>query len=90
MFRSIRVPRARDKLLRPLEQRFHWNHVSDFRLLVVVMACMWGRRNVAHRYRSLDVAAHRTRVHHFGLVEWWEPAAALRQKAHERLCTWQP
>jgi hypothetical protein len=65
MFRTIRVPLALDKFFRPLERHFHWNHFSYFRLLVVVVACMWGRRNVANLYRYLDVKHHRTRFNNF-------------------------
>src|SRR6266550_1946723 len=85
MFRIMRVPLTPDKFVRPLERHFHWNHFSDFRLLVVAVACMWGRRNVATLYRYLDVAHHRPRVNNFFLVARWDPAAALRQTAHELL-----
>lgn len=51
MFRLRRVPLALDKCFRPLEQPFHWHHFSDFRWLVVVIACLWGRRHVANLYR---------------------------------------
>ena len=51
MFRIIRVPRALDKFFPPLERHVHWNHFSDFRLLVVAIACVWGRRHVANLYR---------------------------------------
>jgi hypothetical protein len=90
MFRIIRVPLPLDKFFRPLEQHFHWNHFSYFRLLVVVIAYMWGRRNVANLYRYLDVEHHRTRFNNFFLIERWDPAAALRQKAHELLLAFQP
>jgi Transposase DDE domain len=90
MFRLIRVPLALDKFFRPLERHVHWNHCRYFRLLVVAVACMWGRRNVANLYRSLDVEHHRTRFTHFFLVERWDPAAALRQKAQELLLALPP
>jgi SRSO17 transposase len=90
MFRLIRVPRALDKFFRPLERHLYWNHFSYFRLLVVAVACMWGRRNVANLYRYLDVEHHRTRFNNFFLVERWDPTAALRQKAHELLLALHP
>jgi hypothetical protein len=83
MFRLIRVPLALDQFFQPVEQHVHWNHCSSFRWLVVVIAGMWGRRPVANRYRDLEGEHHRTRVHNFFLVERWDPAAVLRQKAHE-------
>jgi SRSO17 transposase len=51
----------------------------------VAIACLWGRRSVAHLYRDLDAEHHRTRFNNFFLVERWDPAAALRQKARELL-----
>jgi DDE superfamily endonuclease len=51
MFRIIRVPAVLEKFFGPLRSHFHWNHWFYFRLLVVAMACMWGRRNVANLYR---------------------------------------
>jgi SRSO17 transposase len=61
-----------------------------FRLLVVAMAWMWGRRNVANLYRYLDAEHHRTRFNNFFLVERWDPEAALRQKAQELLRSLHP
>jgi len=62
MFRIIRVPAGLDNFFQSLEQCFHWNHFSYFRLLVVTIAFMWGRRNVANLYRYLEAPSHRTRV----------------------------
>lgn len=90
MFRIIRVPASLDKFFDPLRSHFHWNHGRYFRLLVVAMAFMWGRRNVANLYRYLDVAPHRTRFNNFFLVERWDPEAALRQKAQELLRALRP
>jgi hypothetical protein len=61
-----------------------------FRLLVVAMACMWGRRNVSNLYRYLEVEHHRTRFNNFFLVERWDPEAALRQKALDLLRALRP
>lgn len=61
-----------------------------FRLLVLTMAVMWGRRNVAHVHRYLDAAPHRTRFNNFFLVERWDPEAALRQKASALLPSLHP
>ena len=46
MFRIIRVPPALDTFFQPLRGHFHWDHFTYFRLLVVTIAFMWGRRNV--------------------------------------------
>jgi hypothetical protein len=90
MFRIIRVPAILDKFFDPLRSHFHWNHWMYFRLLVVAMAFMWGRRNVANLYRYLDGEHHRTRFNNFFLVERWDPEAALRQKAQELLRALRP
>src|SRR5215216_7983940 len=90
MFRIIRVPAILDKFFDPLRSHFHWNHWMYFRLLVVAMAFMWGRRNVANLYRYLDGEHHRTRFNNFVLVERWDPEAALRQKAQELLRALRP
>ena len=90
MFRIIRVPPSLDKFFRPLQGHFHWDHFTYFRLLVLTIAVMWGRRNVANLYRYLEAAHHRTRFNNFFLVERWDPAAALRQKAQDLLRTLRP
>jgi hypothetical protein len=90
MFRIIRVPAALDKFFGPLRCHFHWNHWTYFCLLVLAVACMWGRRNVANLYRYLDAEHHRTRFNNFFLIERWDPQAALRQKAHELLQALHP
>jgi hypothetical protein len=90
MFRIIRIPPALDKFFRTLQPHFHWDHGTYFRLLVVAMAVMWGRRNVANLYRYLEAPYHRTRFNNFFLVERWDPEAALRQKAQELLRALRP
>lgn len=90
MFRIIRVPPSLDKFFRPLQGHFHWDHFTYFRLLVLTIAVMWGRRNVANLYRYVDAAHHRTRFNNFFLVERWDPAAALRQKAQDLLRVLRP
>jgi DDE superfamily endonuclease len=85
MFRIIRVPRTLDEFFRPLHGYFQWGHFEYFRLLVLVMACAWGRHHVANLYRYLEAQHHRTRFNNFLLVQRWGPAAALRQKAQELL-----
>jgi hypothetical protein len=90
MFRIVRVPASLDKFFLTLRPRFHWAHFDYFRLLVLVMAFAWGRRNVTNLYRYLDGQPHRTRFNNFFLVQRWDPEAALRQKARELLQTLHP
>ena len=81
MFRIIRVPPSLDKFFPPLRGHFHWDHFAYFRLVVLTIAFMWGRRNVANPYRYLDAEHHRPRFNNFFLAERWDPEAALRQQA---------
>ena len=90
MFRIIRVPPSLDNFFRPLKGHFHWDHFGYFRLLVLAIACMWGRRNVTNLYRYLDTAPHRTRFNNFFLVERWDPEAVLRQQAQTLLRSLHP
>jgi SRSO17 transposase len=90
MFRIVRVPASLDQFFRTLRPRFHWDHFDYFCLLVVAIAFMWGRRNVANLYRYLDAQHHRTRFNNFFLVQRWDPEAALRQKARELLRALHP
>jgi SRSO17 transposase len=90
MFRIIRVPPTLDKFFRPLKGHVHWDHFTYFRLLVLAIAVMWGRRHVANLYRYLDAEPHRTRFNNFFLVERWDPEAALRYKAQELLRALRP
>ena len=83
MFRLIRVPPSLDQLFRPWNGSFHGDHCTSFRLLVVGMAVMWGRRHVANLDRDLEAKPHRPRFHQFLLVARWAPVAALRQQAQE-------
>jgi DDE family transposase len=85
MCRIRRVPATLDKCFCTLPPCFHGDHFAYFRLLVLVIAMAWGRRHVANLYRSMDATHHRTRFKNFFLVARWDPAAALRQKAQERL-----
>jgi SRSO17 transposase len=90
MFRIIRVPPILDQFFRPLQPCFHWDHGAYFRLLVLVIAFAWGRRNVANLYRYLDPIHHRSRFNNFFLVSRWDAEAALRQKAQELLRSCRP
>jgi hypothetical protein len=90
MFRIIRVPAVLDKFFGPLRPHVHWNHWLSFRLLVLAMACMWGRRTVTTLYRDLEVEPHRTRFNNCFLVERWDPDAALRQQAQAWLRALRP
>jgi hypothetical protein len=90
MFRIVRVPPALDQFFRPLKPHFRWDHWAYFRLLVLVMAFAWGRRNGSNLYRYLDAPQHRTRFNNFFLVQRWDPQAALRQQARELLPALHP
>ena len=90
MFRIVRIPARLDTFFHPLQSCFHWDHFTYFRLLVLAMAAMWGRRTVANLYRYLEAEHHRTRFNNFFLVERWDPEAALRQQAQAWLRALRP
>jgi hypothetical protein len=90
MFRIVRIPPSLDTFFHPLQSCFHWDHFTYFRLLVLAMAAMWGRRNVANLYRYLEAEHHRTRFNNFFLVKRWDPEAALRQQAQALLRALRP
>jgi SRSO17 transposase len=90
MCRILRVPPSLDKCFQPLQGHFHWDQFADFRLVVLTIACMWGRRNVANLHRYLDTEHHRTRVNNFLLVERWDPDVALGQQAQALLRSLRP
>jgi hypothetical protein len=68
----------------------HGHHWLYFRLLVLAMACMGGRRTVTNLYRSLEVEPHWTRFNNCFLVARWDPEAALRQQAQAWLRALRP
>jgi hypothetical protein len=88
--RLIRVPATMDKFFQPLERHFHWHQCTYCRVLVVTIACMWGRRNVAPLSRHLEAPSHRTRVTTCCVVERWAPEAVLRQTTQELLRALHP
>jgi hypothetical protein len=90
MVRLIRVPAGLDNFFHSLAQGFHGHHCSDFRLLVVPIAVMWGRRHVANLERELEAPSPRPRVPNFCVVARGDPEAARRQKAHELLRALHP
>lgn len=44
---SYAFPSALDKFLHPLTEHFHWDHFTSFRLLVVIIAFLWGRTTLS-------------------------------------------
>jgi SRSO17 transposase len=90
MCRLIRVPPSLDQFFQPLKGHFHWDHVAYCRLVVLTLALMWGRRNVATLSRDLEAEHHRTRFNNVFLVERWEPEAALCQQAQAWLRSLRP
>ena len=87
---SYGFPAVLDKFFGPLRPPSHWNHWRDCRLLVLAMACMWGRRQVTNLYRYLEFEHHQTCFNNFFLVERWDPEAALRQQGQAWLRARRP
>jgi hypothetical protein len=69
MFRFIHVPPILDQFFQSLKEHFHLDHFTHFCLLVVTIAYVWGRQNVANLYRHLEAPSHRTRLNNFFLVD---------------------
>jgi len=87
MFKIVRFPSKLDSFFRSLTTEFHWDHFEYFRMLVLLFASAWSRRNVSAVYRSVDetVFPHRTRFNNFVNLGRWDPEKALAMKAHELL-----
>ena len=54
MFKIVRFPKKLESFFDSLENQFHWDHFQYFRMLVLLMAVSWGRRNISVLYRHLD------------------------------------
>ena len=87
MFRIVNFPSALKGFFGSLTTCFHWEHFEYFRLLVLLVAFAWGRRNVSNLCRHLPDCGrpHRTRFNNFLLLDRWDAEAALRTKAYELL-----
>ena len=92
MFKIVRFPKKLESFFDSLENQFHWNHFQYFRMLVLLIAVSWGRRNISVLYRHLDNRnqPHRSRFNNFLNVGRWEPAIVLQMKASELLGTLNP
>jgi hypothetical protein len=87
MFKIVRFPSRLEPFFDSLRDKFHWDHFEYFRLLVLLMSFAWGRHNIAALCRYLDAPkfSHRSRFNNFVLLERWDPAKALAEKALELL-----
>jgi len=92
MFKIVRFPSALEPFFRSLTSEFHWDHFAYFRMLVLLVAFAWGRRNITALYRHLDESrwGHRTRFNNFMNVGRWRPQEALARKARELLDRLKP
>ena len=87
MFKIVRFPSNLNSFFRSLTTEFHWEHFEYFRVLVLLIACSWSRRNVSALYRSVDetVFPHRTRFNNFLNLDRWDSKKALARKVDELL-----
>jgi len=92
MFKIVRFPKKLESFFDSLENQFHWDHFQYFRMLVLLIAVSWGRRNISVLYRHLDSRnqPHRSRFNNFLNVGRWEPAIVLQMKASELLDALNP
>ena len=92
MFKIVRFPKKLKSFFDSLENQFHWDHFQYFRMLVLLVAVSWGRRNISVLYRHLDSRnqPHRSRFNNFLSVGRWESAIVLQMKASELLEALKP
>ena len=92
MFKIVRFPKKLESFFDSLENQFHWNHFQYFRMLVLLIAVSWGRRNISVLYRHLDSRnqPHRSRFNNFLNVDRWESQTVLQMKASELLNALKP
>jgi len=92
MFKIVRFPSKLEPFFNSVKFVFHWDHFEYFRMLVLLIAFAWGRRNVSNLYAHLDSRnlRHRTRFNNFFLVGHWDPKETLRSKAYELLLALDP
>ena len=87
MFKIVRFPSKLNSFFDSLQNDFHFEHFIYFKLLVLLIAFSWGKRNITALYRYLDpkMFPHRTRFNNFFHVKRWNPEITLRKKALEIL-----
>lgn len=92
MFKIVRFPKKLESFFEPLRDSFLWNHFEYFRMLVLLVAFAFGRRNISALYRHLDRRGrpHRTRFNNFVLLRRWQPEEALAGTAHRMLQALKP
>ena len=92
MFKIVRFPKKLESFFDSMPNEFHWDHFQYFRMLVLLIAVSWGRRNISVLYRHLDSRhqPHRSRFNNFLSVGRWEPALVLQMKASELLDALKP
>ncbi|MDH7561740.1 MAG: transposase, partial [bacterium] len=92
MFKIVRFPKKLESFFEPLRDSFLWNHFEYFRILVLLVAFAFGRRNISALYRQLDPRGrtHRTRFNNFVLVQRWKPEEALAATADRLLTALKP
>ena len=54
MFKIVRFPKKLESFFNSMQNEFHWDHFQYFRMLVLLIAVSWGRRNISVLYRHLD------------------------------------
>jgi len=52
MFKIVRFPSKLNTFFRSLTTKFHWDHFEYFRMLVLLIAFGWGRRNIRRSPRK--------------------------------------
>ena len=92
MFKIVRFPSKLNSFFDSLQADFRFEHFIYFKLLVLLIAFSWEKRNITALYRHLDAKMfpHRTRFNNFLHVGRWNPEITLRKKALEILNSLSP
>jgi hypothetical protein len=87
VFKIVRFPSKLNNFFSSLENQFLYKHFEYFKILVLLIAITWERRNIQALYRYVDSTSftHRTRFNNFLHVGRWNPEKALAMKAYELL-----
>jgi len=87
VFKIVRFPSKLNTFFCSLKSQFRYGHFDYFKILVLIIAMSWERRNIQALYRYLDSTSfpHRTRFNNFLHVGRWNPEEALAMKAYEML-----
>lgn len=92
MFKIVRFPSKLERFFSSLETRFLYEHFEYFRVMVLLVAFAWGKRNITALYRHLDGKRfhHRSRFNNFANVCRFDAEKVLAEAAYNLLARLKP